>query len=596
VSTGTAKYGATLAEGTWSFRVKAVDGRGGESGWVESTQATKVDRSGPSGPVASFGDATLAAGWFKDEVIVSWGDSEDPELADHSAGSGVDESTYTAPTRVTDQDETEVTGTVRDLIGNGSDQGSTTVKVDATAPKLTVTGCPTGPVLERTAVTVKWTASDDESGLDTAAADEIQVDTSQPGSKTVAIPAARDRVGHVTTADNCQFEVYANTAPDAPTGLNEPNSPRASGEFDLTWDAADDPDLGAGDSITYTVEQRNADSDWTTAAEGLTSLTHHVEVADGTWQFRVRAVDSFGATSGWAEFAAVKVDGGKPTSPEMTTDPADAVDGWFKDSVTVSFGGSDDPALDDGSAGSGVAADGYTAPSTLSQTGSHEVSGTATDRAGNESDPTGPATVKVDATAPTTAATCPTGTLIVGEPAKAPWTASDQGSGLATSASGELTLDTSAPGTHTTSADPVRDRVGHQADGASCTYSVAYKFVGFSAPINGSAVNAGKTGRTYPVKWRLQRYDGSLISDADAQALVAAMSAGQKEMTWGSFALLPTDELTESTTGDTSLRYDAGADQFIYNYKAPSTAGCYVLAVRKADGASTRQVNFTFTR
>jgi hypothetical protein len=34
----------------------------------------------------------------------------------------------------------------------------------------------------------------------------------------------------------------------------------------------------------------------------------------------------------------------------------------------------------------------------------------------------------------------------------------------------------------------------------------------------------------------------------------------------------------------------------VYNYKAPSTTGCYILGVRNADGANTKQVNFTFTR
>jgi hypothetical protein len=74
------------------------------------------------------------------------------------------------------------------------------------------------------------------------------------------------------------------------------------------------------------------------------------------------------------------------------------------------------------------------------------------------------------------------------------------------------------------------------------------------------------------------------------------MSAGQKQVSCSSFSLMPEDLLEESSTGATSLRYDAGADQFIYNYKAPSTTGCYVLGIRMADGHNTKQVNFTFTR
>jgi hypothetical protein len=123
---------------------------------------------------------------------------------------------------------------------------------------------------------------------------------------------------------------------------------------------------------------------------------------------------------------------------------------------------------------------------------------------------------------------------------------------------------------------------------------VAYRFAGFLAPVNGDAVNVGKTGRTYPIKWRLQRHDGTLISDTEAQALVPAMLAGQRQTDCD--LGLETAPLEDAATGGTELRYDAGADQFIYNYKAPQTLGCYVLGIRNADGANTKQVNFNFTR
>ena len=37
-------------------------------------------------------------------------------------------------------------------------------------------------------------------------------------------------------------------------------------------------------------------------------------------------------------------------------------------------------------------------------------------------------------------------------------------------------------------------------------------------------------------------------------------------------------------TGNTVLRYDAIAGQFVYNWKTPSAVGCYQLTVRAADG------------
>lgn len=139
------------------------------------------------------------------------------------------------------------------------------------------------------------------------------------------------------------------------------------------------------------------------------------------------------------------------------------------------------------------------------------------------------------------------------------------------------------------------DNAGNSASG-SATYAVGTSFHGFLAPINGDAVNTGKTGRTYPIKWQLKDANGSLISDSAAQALVGSMTGGQKAVSGSEFNLLDTDVLETATTGETSLRYDATSDQFIYNYKAPATQGNYIFAIRNADGLTTKQVNFKFTK
>ena len=89
--------------------------------------------------------------------------------------------------------------------------------------------------------------------------------------------------------------------------------------------------------------------------------------------------------------------------------------------------------------------------------------------------------------------------------------ASDAHSGLASDSvqnGASVTLDTSSIGPAMASVT-AKDKVGHTTTSAPCNYSVAYGFVGFLAPINGDAVNSGKTGRTYPIKWRLNRDDGT---------------------------------------------------------------------------------------
>ena len=587
------RYAAVdLPDGTWEWVVRATDKDGAQALMV-GTVKTKVDRVAPSAPSATTEPAAPADdadGWFKDSVTVTFGGSTDPDLRDGSAGSGV--ASYTEIGPITQS--RDVTGRAKDKAGNESGPTTIPLRVDAEEPRIETEGCPAGSLLEGTKRQVTWTARDADSGLTTAASGTITLDTSRPGNGQVAaIPAARDKVGHVTTAE-CRYDVHSNTPPGTP---GEPEGPAldADGSFAVTWGAATDRDIDAGDSIAYEVEGKDAnDEGWSPLADGVEGLRSAVEVSDGTWTFRVRAVDSFGAAGGWAESGPVKVDTKAPSAPTASTDPAAATDsGWFKDRVTVTFSGSEDPRLADGTAGSGV--ESYEGNATFTQTGSYSPTGFAVDEARHRSAGT-EHPVKVDASAPTEKIACPTGTLIVGEPAKANWTAADEGAGLATPGSGEVALDTSSPGYKTAAPPPAVDRVGHQADGASCGYEVAYKFAGFSSPINGTAVNAGKTGRTYPVKWRLLRHDGSLIPDADAQALVASMSAAQRSTSCDAFGALPEDLLEESTTVDTALKYDAAADQFHYNYRAPATAGCYVLAIRNADGRATRQVNFSFTR
>src|SRR5205823_2478967 len=79
----------------------------------------------------------------------------------------------------------------------------------------------------------------------------------------------------------------------------------------------------------------------------------------------------------------------------------------------------------------------YTAPQTFSTTGSFLYSGTVQDVVGNLS-PAGTSTVNVDASPPVVSfSSCPASVLRYGA-ASAAWTASDQGSGLASASSGTL--------------------------------------------------------------------------------------------------------------------------------------------------------------
>jgi hypothetical protein len=155
--------------------------------------------------------------------------------------------------------------------------------------------------------------------------------------------------------------------------------------------------------------------------------------------------------------------------------------------------------------------------------------------------------------------------------------AADGGSGVP-SPSVSAAADTSIAGSH--SVNPVAaDNVGNSTT-VSCPYSIGYALSGFERPIaNTPTVNTGKAGRTYPVKWQLQDANGGYISTLNAVAQVVVQPTPCDD-----FATDPDSTMTVTAAGATSLRYDSGANQYVYNWATPSTTGCYTLFVELDSG------------
>jgi VCBS repeat-containing protein len=214
-----------------------------------------------------------------------------------------------------------------------------------------------------------------------------------------------------------------NDAPNTPSNLSSDESLNNDGAFTLSWDAANPLDVDGDDTVTYTLEHRDAnDPNWTEVVNSLNVTTYtFTNEPEGTWDYRVKAVDNHGASSaGYSEaLEEVVVDKTAPSAPTATTTPSAAdytTSGgakWFKDSVTVSYGGSTDDPLADGSDGSGTGTGNitYTADQTFTTAGAHTYRGTASDTAGNESNAASD-TLNVDTAAPTSSvnATVPDGT------------------------------------------------------------------------------------------------------------------------------------------------------------------------------------------
>jgi hypothetical protein len=155
--------------------------------------------------------------------------------------------------------------------------------------------------------------------------------------------------------------------------------------------------------------------------------------------------------------------------------------------------------------------------------------------------------------------------------------AADGGSGVPSPAV-SAAADTSIAGSHSVNL-VAADNVGNSTT-VSCPYSIGYALSGFERPIaNTPTVNTGKAGRTYPVKWQLQDANGGYISTLNAVAQVVVQPTPCDD-----FATDPDSTMTVTAAGATSLRYDSGANQYLYNWATPPTTGCYTLFVELDSG------------
>ncbi len=146
-------------------------------------------------------------------------------------------------------------------------------------------------------------------------------------------------------------------------------------------------------------------------------------------------------------------------------------------------------------------------------------------------------------------------------------------------------LDTRTPGEHSFSVTAT-DLAGNVVT-KSVTYVVQFTFQGFKPPVdNQPIVNIVNAGRTIPVKWSLRDAAGQYVSDLNA---VTSITVERIPCSAGS-----TDVIEETTEpGLVALTYDAGANQFHYNWKTEkSWAGtCRRLHVAFADG-TVRSADF----
>jgi hypothetical protein len=516
--------GSPESEGTWSYRVSASN-EGPESAFSGESASVKVDETAPNAPSAGASrepDYSGGGGWYKDSVTASFTANGDPALSDGSPGSGVNASTLSAPDTFETSGSHVACGTVADNVGNVSAPGCLTVQVDATLPTLEIT-CPVSVPVGAPA-SAAFSASDAQSGLAGEASGSVPIDTSTAGEVTVSTTAI-DNVGNETTK-SCSTQVGYPT-PGAPT-LGAGASPNANGLFTLDWTGAN-PLQYFG--LNYTLEHRNADSGWSTVASGIEALAYEFSgpgEEEGTWTYRVQGVDpSHGQTTEVSPSSEpVVVDKTPPQAPTASAPAAYYAGGggWYRDSATVSFFANGDPALSDGSAGSGVDASTLSASQTFETSGSHRACGTVADNVGNVSEP-GCLTVQVDATPPTLEISCPT-MVGIGASASATVSASDGYSGLKADPSGSVAINTSKSGAQTITRTAISN-VGLETT-RSCTTLVGY-YVIVKGPVDKLVVRSGEAvllTSSAKVNGSVTVKPGGAL-DVEGATLLGALKAGK---------------------------------------------------------------------
>jgi hypothetical protein len=127
---------------------------------------------------------------------------------------------------------------------------------------------------------------------------------------------------------------------------------------------------------------------------------------------------------------------------------------------------------------------------------------------------------------------------------------------------------------------------------AEHTYNVLpWDLKGFNQPVNmGRVLNTVKAGSTVPFKFEVFAGNTELTDPAVVE------SFSRQQVSCASLDATGTDAIEITTTGGTSLRYDATGGQFVQNWKTPAEPGsCYKVTMETQDGSALVAI-FKLTR
>jgi PKD domain len=412
-------------EGTHTVDFFSIDNAGN----VEATHTAivKVDKTAPSISV-SAAPAPNAAGWNNTNAAVTF------LCAD--SGSGL--ASCTPAQNVTTEGSAQVvSGTAADNAGNSA-SASHTLNIDKTPP--TISGVvPTANVngWYNAPVTLSWLCADTLSGVASCPAPHIfavdGINQSRSGTATDIADNSTTVTRSGINVDQTAPVITASVAPAANTAGW--NNSAVTVHFTCT-DATSGIAAGA------------CPADQTVSTQGVSTVSGSVD-------------DRAGNTA--TTSVTVRVDTIAPGITGAQTPAANGA-GWNNTEVTVSFTCTD--------SGSGIAANGCTAPVGVSEGANQSVTGTATDLAGNSA--TASVTgINVDETAPTltgTPTTSPNANGWYSGPVTIHWTCSDALSGILGTCPPDSVI--SGEGVGLTTSESVSDVAGNSTTSSSAPVQI----------------------------------------------------------------------------------------------------------------------------
>lgn len=424
------------------------------------------------------------------------------------------------------------------------------------APGMTISGVTNGASYDKGSVPVAvCEATDDEDGP--------QVFTADLGP--ISGPYASDGIGIQEASCSYTDSGGLTASASATYSIGDPSAPTVG--YDLTPPAADGDGGWYRSDVSLAWNVGEPQSPNSLVKIGCLDVT--IDADQPATAYDCTATSAGGTTGPMS--VSIKRDATAPTF-DCGTHPS----GWQASNVTLSC------AAEDLTSGLRSAA-AFTLATTLAAGSESAAAGTGSalveDNAGNSAT-AGAYSFRVDRKAPTVTATCPTGDVVKGSSASATWTAADGGSGVAGAGSGSVALGTSTVGiqTATVPAGAAVDNVANASAAASCSYRVIYNWTGFFQPIdNLPTINQVNAGRTIPAKFSLGGDQGlSIMAAGYPQSIPVTCASGA--------AIDTLEELSTATVS--GLKYDAVADQYIYNWKTLSTYAnsCRKLVVKLVDG------------